>query len=351
VKNLTRRNFVRGAVGTTLAAPLAPAFIRRAAAAGEVVHMSWGGLSEENMYKAFFNTFQQETDIKITAISPLSLARVAAAAKAGKMDIDSFDAGTIEIYRGQRQGLLSPIDWSVVKKEGRSKEEIHEYGLRFMALSNQIVYNTTKYPAGKGPASLADFWDVKKFPGRRSLYKDPRTAIQFALLADGVPRDKLYPLDLNRAFKSLDRIKPHVAVWWEQGNQSQQLFTTGEVDIMQLWNGRATDLERKGAPIHQVWNDAIITLSGIMVTKGAPNLAGTMRLVEVFGRPKPQAEWAKLMTYGPLNKKAFEFIDADTARRLPTYPENFKGQVISDDDWWGANWDSVNERFKGWLAS
>ena len=166
-----------------------------------------------------------------------------------------------------------------------------------------------------------------------------------------MPRDKLYPLDIDRAFKSLDRIKPSIAVWWEQGSQSEQLFNSGEVEIMQLWNGRATDLQRHGAPLYQVWNDAIITLSGIMVTKGAPNLAGAMKLVEFFGRPEPQAEWAKLMLYGPLNPKAFDHIDEETAKNLPTYPANYRNQVVSDDEWWGANWDKLNERFTGWLAS
>ena len=343
----------RRMLGQMAAAVLAgPSAMRNAVAqSSEVIHMSWGGLSEENMYKSFWTPFTQESGIKVTAVSPMSLARVAAASRAGKMDIDTFDGGTIEMYRGQRQGLLSPIDWNIVGRSGRAPDEVRDYALRFMALSNQIVYDTTKFPAGKGPNSLADFWDVKKFPGRRALYKDPRTAIQFALLADGVPRDKLYPLDINRAFKSLDLIKPHITVWWEQGNQSQQLFTNKEVDMMQMWNGRATDLERKGAPIQQVWNDAIITLSGIMVTKGAPNLAGAMKEVEYFGRPRPQAEWAKSMTYGPLNPKAFQYIDAETAKRLPTYPENYKVQVVSDDEWWGANWDALSERFKGWLAS
>lgn len=347
--DLGRRKVLGHLAGAALAGPLATT--RAWSQANELVHMSWGGLSEENMRKAFWDPFTQETGIKVTAISPMSLARVAAAAKSGKMDIDTFDGGTIEMYRGQNQGLLTPIDWDLVGKKGRSADEVRDYSLRFMALTNQIVYNTTKYPAGKGPNSLADFWDVKRFPGRRALYRDARSVIQLALLADGVPREKLYPLDIDRAFRSLDRIKPHVAVWWEQGNQSQQLFANNEVDMMQMWNGRASDLERKGAPIHQVWNDGIITLSGIMVTKNAPNVTGAMKLVEVFGRAKPQAEWAKSMTYGPLNQKAFEFIDEATAKRLPTYPANYKLQAISDDEWWGANWNPINERFRNWLTS
>jgi putative spermidine/putrescine transport system substrate-binding protein len=313
------------------------------------VHMSWGGLAEEYMYKAFWTPFAGQSGAKVKAISPVSLAKIAAAEKIGKVEVDTLDGGSMLTWRAQQQGLLAPIDWTVVGND-RTQEEMHPYGLMFMALSNQIVYNTKKYAAGKGPESMADFWNVRRFPGRRALYKDPRTAIQFALLADGVPRGKLWPLDLDRAFKSLDRIKPHVTIWWEEGNQSQQLFTSGQVDMMQMWNGRVTDLERKGAPIHQVWNDGIIGFSAVMVVKGAPNPANAMKLVEFFGRPRPQAEWAKTMSYGPLNPKAFDFIDAEVARKLPTHPDNLGRQIVSNDEWWAANLDKVSERFNGWLA-
>ncbi|MEP6609036.1 MAG: polyamine ABC transporter substrate-binding protein [Burkholderiaceae bacterium] len=348
-KNAGRRKVLLAAASAAVATP----FVSKLASAQSagLVHMSWGGLAEENMYKAFWTPFTEKSGTKVTAISPVSLAKIAAAEKIGKQEVDTLDGGSILTWRGQRQGLLAPIDWNFVGKAGRAKQEIHEYGLLFMALSNQIVYNTKKYPAGKGPNSMMDFWNVQKFPGRRALYKDPRTAIQYALLADGVPREKLWPLDIDRAFKSLDRIKPHITVWWEQGNQSQQLFTSGEVDMMQMWNGRVSDLERQGAPIYQVWNDGIIGLSAIMVTKSAPNMREAMKLVEYFGRPKPQADWAKSMSYGPLNPKAFEFIDKDVAKRLPTHPDNLKVQVVSNDEWWADNLDKINERFNGWLVS
>ncbi len=99
----------------------------------------------------------------------------------------------------------------------------------------------------------ADFWDVRRFPGNRGLCisDSPRTLI-FALLADGVPREKLYPLDLDRAFKKLDEIKPHIKVWWREGNQSQQLIRDGEVDMMSIWNARATELKQQGVPVELV---------------------------------------------------------------------------------------------------
>ena len=313
--------------------------------------MTWGGVYEENQYKAFFDPFTQDTGIKVTAVSPMNLARVLAAARSGKMDVDCFTANSMELARARRANVIIPIDWSIVKKEGRRKEEINEHGLGYQTLSTQLVYNPTKFPGGQGPQSWADFWDVRRFPGRRSLYKDVKSAITYALLADGLSFDRLYPLDVDRAFASLDRVKPHITVWWEQGNQSQQLFRDSEVDMMAMWNGRATDLEKAGVPITQVWNEAILHISHYQVTRGGPNPKGAMLLAEYFGRPDLQAHWATIMWYGPLQEKAYDYIDAETARRLPSHPDNIKTQVIPDDEWWAVNHDPVNERFQAWLAS
>lgn len=69
--------------------------------------------------------------------------------------------------------------------------------------------------------------------------------MEAALLADGVPPEKLYPLDIDRAFKSLDRLKPQITTWWSSGAQSQSLIRDGEVEMLAMWNGRASNLSVK----------------------------------------------------------------------------------------------------------
>ena len=143
-------------------------------------------------------------------------------------------------------------------------------GISYCALGTNLCYRKDKFPNG-GPQSWADFWDVKKFPGTRSLYNNAPRALAFALLADGVPPDKLYPMDIDRAFKKLDQIKPHIKVWWTQGNQSQQLIRDGEVDMMAIWNARASELAAQGVPVELVWNGADVGITMWGVAKGAPN--------------------------------------------------------------------------------
>ena len=49
------------------------------------------------------------------------------------------------------------------------------------------------------------------------------------------------------------RVDAHIKVWWTQGNQSQQLLRDGEVDMMVMWNARASELQQQGHPVELVW--------------------------------------------------------------------------------------------------
>ena len=89
-------------------------------------------------------------------------------------------------------------------------------------------------PCAECPKTWADLFDAEKFPGKRTFYKwSAPGVIEAALLADGVAPDKLYPLDLDRAFKKLDTIKDDI-IWWIGGAQSQQLLASAEAPFGQL---------------------------------------------------------------------------------------------------------------------
>src|SRR5207247_3418783 len=134
-----------------------------------------------------------------------------------------------DLLRADREGLVEPIDWSVVKKDKLFPNAVYANGLAYCALGTNLAYRKDKFPQG-GPKTWADFWDVKKFPGNRSMLNNAIRAVQFALVADGVPPDKVFPLDVDRAFKKRVQIKPHINVWWTQGNHVQQMLLVDEVD-------------------------------------------------------------------------------------------------------------------------
>ena len=158
-----------------------------------------------------------------------------------------INLGDVEYGQAVLEGLLEKVDKTAAKTDQLPPHMVREYGITSYSLGTNLVYRKDKFPNG-GPQSWADFWDVKKFPGPRCMYDRSFTCLAFALLADGVPADKLYPMDIDRAFRKMSELKPHIKVWWREGSQSQQLIRDGEVDMIAMWSARAVDLiERQGA--------------------------------------------------------------------------------------------------------
>jgi putative spermidine/putrescine transport system substrate-binding protein len=213
-----------------------------------------------------------------------------------------------------------------------------------------MAYRTDKY-GDKGPQSWADFWDAKKFPGRRALYKSPNGPMEIALMADGVEPAKLYPLDVDRALKSLDKIRSHVSVWWSSGAQSTQLLQSGEVDMLMIWNARAQAAIDAGTPAKIVWNQGLFSSDGWSIPLGSPRAELAKKFVRFCIAPERQAVFTQGLTYGPTNLKAYDHIDPKRAALLPTYPPNLKLMRASDDEWWGDNFQRASDRFQDWLLS
>src|SRR5690606_34475398 len=128
------------------------------------------------------------------------------------------------------EGYLQPLNVKSPYLDSTPAEYKNDYFAGCNVFAVVLAYRTDAFEdKGKQPPqSWADFFDTKKFPGRRAMRKHPFDTIEQALLADGVPLDKLYPLDFDRAYKKLDTIKNVIDVWWTGGAQTSQLLKSGE---------------------------------------------------------------------------------------------------------------------------
>ncbi|TIN20156.1 MAG: extracellular solute-binding protein, partial [Mesorhizobium sp.] len=187
------------------------------------------------------------TGIKVTAITDqIDMAKIELMATTNSVSVDV--ASTLQSYvlQAAEKGYLEKIDYSIFKKHeldaivSFARDE-HSVGMYVYAYA--MVYNTEKFPAGKPrPATWSDFWDVEKFPGVRSLISGQYGSEgpwEEALLADGVTPDALYPMDIDRVFASLDKIKPHIRKWWATGSEVQQMMGDKVVDLTNAYDGRA----------------------------------------------------------------------------------------------------------------
>jgi len=356
-RGLDRRSFLRAlgdaAAGSVLLSPFAP--LAAWADAKPVTYFTYGGAWKKAIMAAFGEPFTQKTGIPVQYQEPYNFGKLRAMHEAHAQQIDALTASGMEVILAGRLGMITPLDWSLIDKSALSDVQLARPNvIGGVAQSMNVTYSTTKWPGDGHPNSWADFWNVEKFPGRRALRRDPVWTIEAAVKADGVKDSEFYPIDVDRAFRSLDRIKPHIKAWWSDNSQSQQLLEQGEVDLIHMTNGRATQsiLDHK-APFALVWNEATYSGhgEGWFVPTGCPNPIGGMKFLDIVGRAEYQAVFARMLYYAPQNPKAIPLLDDKIARLMPSYPANEKLAHVVDYTWWADNVAKVQPRFEEWLQS
>ena len=354
---LPRREFIRVlgkmAAGSALLSPLAVLSAR--AEEKPMTYYTYGGAWKQAIMKAFGEPFTKKTGIPVQYQEPYNFAKMRAMHEAHAQQIDAVTVSGMEVIVAERIGMITPLDWSLIDKSQLSEVQLQRPNvIGGAAQSMNVCYSTKKWPGDPHPNSWADFWNVDKFPGRRSLRRDPLWTIEAAVKADGVKDSEFYPIDVDRAFRSLDRIKPHVKTWWSDNSQAQQLMEQEEVDLIHMTNGRASQsiLDHK-APFAFVWNEATYSGhgEGWIVPTGCPNPIGGMKFLDIVGRAEYQAVFARLLYYAPQNPKAIPLLDDKIAKLMPSYPDNEKLAHLINFQWWADNQATVARRFEQWLQS
>jgi putative spermidine/putrescine transport system substrate-binding protein len=333
---------------------------------GEVVVYDGGGQWGAAQRAAYFEPFEALTGIKVIPNPGTEdSAPVLASVKAGSPQYDVYDVGGSYLQRFVDAGAVSPLDFSYWKAEDKAAigpAPVTKYGVPSLYYSMVLAWDPDQV-SGAGPSSWADFWDVGKFPGKRSLapgaWGASSAVFEAALLADGVAPDALYPLDLDRAFRSLDRIKPHILKYWAGGAEPPELINGGQVALSSAFNGRVDTAIDQGAHLTSTWAQGILEYEYVVVLKGAKNTENAMKYIAFCSQAKPQAEFAKRITYSPTNTRAFEFIDAERQKKLPTAPANKAKQVVQDYAWWNSkaagskksNEEVAIARWEEWLSA
>ncbi len=322
-----------------------------AAAAEQVTFVSQGGSYQKAQTLAILDPAAKKLGIAVNQDSspdafPLLKSQVAA----GRPTWDVVDMPTGNCIRASAQGLVEKLDFAAIPNGAAMPAAYrNDYSVAYEFYSSVLAYSTKKYPSG-APTSWADFWDVKKFPGRRALRNHPSATLEAALMADGVAPDKLYPLDVDRAFRKLEEIKPNITVWWTSGAQSAQLLNDGEVDMEMAWNGRVSALQAEKAKVAFGYNQGILQSTSLCIVKGSPNLKTSVRFLNEAVDPVLQANLPLHIDYGPANPKAFAtgVITPERAAQLPSAPDNAKKQALMSYQWWSSPAGEAAER--RWLS-
>lgn len=336
------------------ASALAAGFAGNAAAQLTVV--SFGGAYQDGQSKALFVPAAKALGITIKEETYTGIAAVALQVKAGAVTWDVVTSGTGGAARSGAEGMLEPLDYKVIDTSNLLPGTFQQYYVCGDVFSTVLAWNTKTY-GDKGPQTWADFWDIKKFPGKRSFRKGGEGVLEPALMADGVPPGQVYavlsaPGGIERAIKKIKELKPHVAVWWSSGAQHAQLMKDGEVDMITGWNGRFDVVAKDGAKVAYTFNQGLADYDCYAVPKGAPNKVAAMKFLNEIIKAPYQADFTKFITYGPTNKKAYDggAIPAAYAKTLPSHPDNQAKQLPIDVSWYIKNGARASALFQDMLT-
>lgn len=340
----------------TGAAAIALSAARPAAAEDQLTVVSWGGAYQESQREAFFKPFQKDASVKMTEEEYNGeIAKIRAMVESNSVTWDVIDLDTQTALAACAEGILETIDWGKLGLD-RAKfigGDINDCAVPNIVYATVIAYDTTKL--NPGPTTIADFFDLQKFPGKRGVQKNPFVNLEWALLADGVPMAEVYnvlntPDGVDRAFKKLDTIKSE-AVWWEAGAQPPQMLADGQVVMTSAWNGRIfTAIKKDGKPFQIVWDAQGFDWDWWGMPKGGPRVELGYKFISYASQPDKMANQTKYISYGPANKDAIPNIEPTVLADLPTAPENMTNVLIVDAQFWADKGEELRERFNAWLA-
>ncbi|MFT5658131.1 MAG: putative spermidine/putrescine transport system substrate-binding protein [Gammaproteobacteria bacterium] len=359
---------------TLLATAVTAAMVTTTASAEKnLVVVSWGGAytdSQQNAYHEPYMALNPDINIINDDSSNAAIAKLRAMKEAGVMTWDLVDVVAADAMLACDEGLADEIDHDAVLADAPDGTKASvDFGDFIISpcFIPQIVYSTTfgyrtDNVGDTPPTSINDVFDLKKYPGKRALEKKAQNNFEWALIADGVPKNKVYELlatdaGVDRALAKLDTIKDEV-VWWEKGAQTPQLLADGEVVMGSTYNGRLFSLiAEEKQPVAMMWDYQVYDLDGWILPKGTENKAEVLKYLKFATDTQRLADQAKYISYGPTRASSAPMVGKhaslgiDMAPHMPTAPANSKNTLLYNYAFWADNVDDLNEKFQAWLAN
>jgi len=316
---------------------------------------SWGGIYQDAQREIYFKPFIAKSG------QPLldeawdgGYGILQAKIKAGEPNWDVVQVESEELELGCADGIYEKLDWDKIGgKQAYIPSAVSECGVGTIVWSTGLAYDGDKLK--EAPTSWVDFWDREKFPGKRSLRKGPKYALEFALMADGVAPKDVYdvlrePGGVDRAFNKLDELKDDI-IWWDSAAQSLQFLSSGQVVMVATYNGRITGINRsEGRHFGFVFPQSIYAVDSWTILKGSPNIEAGLDFIAFAGQPENMAKLPQYVAYGLPRIAANDLVEEQYRADLPTDPTNLEQAIAIDVEYWTDNSEELTQRFSAWLA-
>jgi putative spermidine/putrescine transport system substrate-binding protein len=354
-----RRAFLKGGAAAGVATlaltacrPPSDQGATRTRSSGPLVVRDIGGTYGAANRRAVYDPFTRETGIQIKVVNILHERMIAQIKEGRRFDVMDINMTHLALFK--QEDVSEELDYDRLKNArnaGIAESLLTSHGVGKNYWASVLAYRTDAF-GGKRPESWADFWSTGQFPGRRALQGSlDWPELEFALLADGVPMDQLYPLDVDRAFAVLDGIKGSELTFWESGGVPGELLGRKEVVASSVWNGRVQSLVKGGSPLAYAWSGARRQSNGYGIPKGAAHPEAAHRLIDFALRPDVQARFARIHPAGPVVPAAYAHLSESAAAHLASSPGHLRSGFDLDVGWWVENGDAVTRRWQAWART
>ena len=345
---------------------------------------SWGGAYTESQKLGYGDPTAAKLGIPVDWVDYAGgLSEVKAQQEAGAVIFDIMDVFAMDTITGCDEGIFVEFDFDkdfYPAPDGTPASEDFFTSMPSKCAVGNILYswnyayNSTAV-GDKTPKNIKDFFNTKKFPGKRALYKSAMHNIEMALAGDGVKMGKggerIYARletekGLQRAFDKISALckDPNGGcVFWSAGSQPPELLMSGEVVMATGWNGRFFNATvGEGAPIVQVWDAQGLDYEYFALVKGGPNEASgdALKVLKEMTSTEMLAGSAKYIAYAPWRKSSIAVMEAgepwykdgktNMVPHMPTAPQNLKNYFLVDADFWADNGTEIGEKWEALKA-
>ena len=347
-----------------------------------VVMVSWGGAYTESQKLGYGDPAAKKLGIPIDWVDYSGgLSEVKAQIAAGAITWDVIDLYAMDTIIGCDEGLFVEFDFDKdfpPAPDGTPASQDMFTTMPSKCAVGNILYSWTyayhdEKIGSKKPKNIKDFFNTKKWPGKRGIYKSAMHNLEIALAADGVKPgkggSKIYEIletdaGLDRAFNKIKELCTDPkggCVFWSAGAKPPELLMQGEVVMATGWNGRFFNAEiGEGAPLKQVWDAQGLDYQYMSIVKGGPNQADAMKAVAEMTSTHGLAGSAKYIAYAPWRKSSLKVIEAgepwykdgktNMMEQMPTHPNNTKNYFLVDPIFWADNSTEIGERWEAMKA-
>ncbi|WP_440311958.1 ABC transporter substrate-binding protein [Leucobacter chromiireducens] len=307
-----------------------------------------GGIFQEGQDEAIWQPFAKESGA-VMQMDAFDAGKLKAMVDGGNVSWDIVDTSQVDTARGCGT-LYEKIDRSLIDTSQLPEGTITDDCMIPNVMYGFVIAYNTEVFGDNPPKSAADFFDTKKFPGKRTVpqttYVDPQN-LEFPLLADGVDLDNLKPEHIDQAIAKYDSLGDDM-IAWSTGAQAQQQLESGEAVMGYVWSGRGYGAAEAGAPIAPVWDEWLVAIDSTAIPKGAKDPAASHAAINYFLGAKQQAGMTELNSMSPVNVNAKPQVDDTLAAWLAS--SRFETGHVPNFDFWVENYDAMATAWANWVT-